>query len=248
MTKPKFLTEKFIENAVRFAIYVLAIALTPFLAKPIAPLFDFIQFGSLRVLFTEVFTVIFWGIEALIFSALERARRAKAEGQAQEKEAAKTKQKSAPIPLKNVWILTGICAVCVLIVSIIIGFNVKIFYDFGEKFTGLEMYCTIGEIARNVFKCMWIVALLRVSKCMAEEVVAQTNVKEKWLWVLTGGILMLYGLFDVFTSVASYPMDVEGAFLAVAYLLFYVAFTAVYYFTEENKVKAYFLILFIYLF
>ena len=60
MQKPKFVTPRFIENGVRYAVFFLAVTLTPFLALPIAPLFDWAGYSLMRPLFVEVFTCIFW--------------------------------------------------------------------------------------------------------------------------------------------------------------------------------------------
>ncbi len=256
MTKPKFFTAKFIENAIRFAVYFLAVAITPFLAKPISPLFDWAGYGLFRPMFTEIFTAIFWALEWLAIGIIEKKRRQKQTPTVEEESAEEgaepvkkaKKEIKSPIPLKKVWILTAICCGCILLMSAIIGFKVKIFYDFGEKFTGVQMGATIAVIGRNVLKCVWIALMLKACKAMAEEIVATCCPEKKLTWFLTGAILMLFGIFDVFSSVASYPMNTTGALIALAYLAFYVAFTAVYYFTEESAGKSYCLILLIYLF
>ena len=62
----------------------------------------------------------------------------------------------------------------------------------------------------------------------------------KWLvWVGVGFLLLGFGVYDVLMSANPF---------AWTYLLFYVAFTAVYYFAERNNVKAFLLIFFIYIF
>ncbi len=257
MTKPKFFTPKFIENGVRFAVYFLAVALTPLLAKPFAPLFDWVGYSLMRKMFAEIFTVLFWCLEAVAFYFIERAYRKKQVGEAVAESAEeapaedkkKKKEPTPPLPMKNLGILTGICVVCIFLVSVIIGFKVKPFYDIGEKVTGHELCSAIAVIGRNIVKCLWIVAMLGACKGMAEEIVATLPEGKAWkTWLITGAILMAYGVFDVFVSVAKYPLNGREVGLIFCYLLFYVAFTAVYCFTKENKVKAYCLIMLIYLF
>ncbi len=263
MTKPKFFTPKFIENALRFLIYFLVVAVTPWLAKPFAPLFDWVGYSQLRGLFAEIFTVLFWGLEALAMYFIARKLSKKqtqteetsieeTQEQEQEKPKAKKAKKEPlpPMPLKNLLILTGICVACVLLVSIVIGFKVKPFYDIGEKVTGHQLFCRIAIIARNALKCIWLVGMLRACKGMADEMMATSlQGKKEWLtWVLTGSILMLFGIFDIFTSVVSYPMKTTQWLLALTYFLFYIAFTAVHKFTEERAWKTYLLVMFIYLF
>ncbi len=278
MTKPKFFTQKFIDNGIRFLFYFLAIALTPLLAKPIAPLFDWVGYGSLRTAIAELFTMLFWGIEGIVFFLVEgflHKKRASTEptgedfspqesegeeplitpeaGQAYEgkkiKKKAREKDVNPPMPLANVFVLTAICSACILLISAIIGFQVKPFYDIGAQVSGQKLISAVAVIFRNCAKCIFIVAMLAACKNMADEVVEKQFPDKKFLvWILVGAGLLLFGIFDVFASVVQYPMGGRGWLTALAYFLFYIAFTAVYYFTEEHKVKAYFLILLIYIF
>ncbi len=260
--KLKFLTPKFIENAIRFVVYFMAVALTPFLGRLCAPVFDWVAYSFLRGLFVEIFTVLFWLAESIGFHYLGKYLRKKGviaseplpETVEEEAETGKKKKKKReakpPMPLKNLWILTGICAVLVFAISAIIGFKVKPFYDLGEKITGYDLWNAVGVIGRNAFKCMWVLAMLRAAKRMADEIVrtSLSEDKQSLSWFIGGAILLLFGIFDIFTSVVSYPMKLESWLLAVAYFVCYIAFPAVYYFAEENQAKAYFLIVFIYLF
>ncbi len=245
MTKPKFLTKNFIENALRFALYFLAVTLTPFLAKPIAPLFDWIGYSALRPMFVEVFTMVLWGAEAGAFVLIDYLVKRRRGGTGQELPVAEGK---APLPLQNVLILTLLCGVCIFAISAVIGFKVKPFYDIGEKISGQQLFCGIAIIVRNAVKCLWITSMLKCAKAMASEVIEAQGGGQVCVWLLTGGILLLFGAVDVFTSVVSYPLGVRGVLTAICYLCFYAAFTAVYYFTEESTVKSYLLIVLIYLF
>ncbi len=247
MTKPKFATKKFNENALLFVVYFLAVAITPILAKPMALLFKWVAYNFLQGLFEEIFTVLFWGVEAIALQLIAKKRKGKSSKEIGEDIAEEVL--TPLLPMKNIWILTGICVVCVFLVSAVIGFQVKPFYDLGEKITGYDLWCKIGIIGRNLFKCMWIVAMLRAAKNMADEVVETLpNAKGYLTWMVTGGILLLFGIFDIFTSVASYPMGGTEWLLALVYFFFYAVFTAVHYFTQEHPVKSFFLIMFIYLF
>ncbi len=304
---PKFLTKKFIINAIRFVVYFLAVAITPYFAKPIAPHFDWVGYGFMRPMFVEVFTMIIWAIEAIIIALIELILRKKgitespkkkifvdedepsvneevsektaeegasvaessaeethvAESSAEETSVAeKTKKKKKkrkkfsikqwqnPLPLLNVAILTAITVVCVLIVSIIIEFQVKLFYDLGENITGHDLYLSISKIGRNAVKCFWLVAILHASAEMMGEVFK--NIRFKWdkivYWICVGALVMLFGLHDVFTSIYGDTHTRHAVAMTVTYLFFYVAFTAIYALTKKHKVKSYLLIAFIYLF
>ncbi len=278
MTKPKFFTQKFIDNGIRFLFYFLAIALTPLLAKLIAPRFDWVGYGSLRTAIAELFTMLFWGIEGIVFFLVEgflhkkRALKEPTEestssqeiegeellvtpeaGQAYEgkrvRKKTRKKSVSSPMPLANVFVLTAICSACILLISAIISFQVKPFYDIGAQVSGQKLISAVAAIFRNCVKCIFIVAMLAACKNMADEVVEKQFPDKSFLvWILAGAGLLLFGIFDIFTSVVQYPMGGRGWLTALAYFLFYIAFTSVYYFTEEHKIKAYFLILLIYIF
>ena len=259
MKKPILLTGKFTENLLRYVLYFLLVAVTPFLAKPMATLFDWVSYGQLRVFFTELFTAIFWLLEFVALILIENAVRKKFTPQTEEvteeiteepqgeqlsKKKKKTKRVKVEVPPLAIWrvgVLTAIAAVCILVISAQIRFEVKPFYDIGEKVTGYQLLDKIGAIVRNAVKCVWITLLLKAAYAMSEELLPFLKAQDKpWLgWLLAGAMLMLFGVYDVLVWRKPF---------AVTYLLFYVAFTAVYYFTEKRDAKTYLLILFIYIF
>ncbi len=249
MTKPKFLTKKFIESALRFVLYFLAVALTPLLGKATAPMWDWIGYGSVRGLFTEINTAFFWAVETVAFFFLFKLFKEKEEDKPQEAEP-KQKEKKAPIPRKNLYILSGICLGSVLLLSVVIGFQVKPFFDLGEKVTGYDILCTVGALGRNIVKMLWTVALFLNGLRMADEIIAAYGLTKKpWLrLLLSGSFLMLFGIFDIFTWVLTYPVGGREILIAVVYFLFYAVFPIVYYYTEESRGKTYLIMTFIYLF
>ncbi len=251
MTKPKFLTDKFIESAVRFLVYFLAVALTPFLARPTAHIWDWVAYGALHRLFTEIHTVFFWLFETIAFHYIGKALAHKGRlPSAKEEKPAPSGDPWKPMPRKNLWILTGITVGCVLLVSAIIGFKVKPFYDLGEKVTGYDIWCTVGTIGKNAFQCMWAFAMFLNGLRMADEIVRGYALSQKpWLRLLIGGgFLMIFGLFDIFTAVISYPLGWRSALLGVAYAAIYAVYPVIYYYAEECRLKSYLLMAFIYLF
>ncbi len=314
MTKPKFLTQKFIVNAVRFATYFLAVIVAPYLAKPIAPYFDWAGYGFLRPMFVEIFTMIIWALIAIAITCVEvalhkaakkRRKESALENAAQyfikesiadEESEKKTTEESIgfhflekgrekelteaekqafvldcktppmqsekkkkkfqikmlqhPLPMKNVGILTLIVVACIALMTAIIGFKVKLFYDLGEDIAGHDLYIAISVIARNAVKCFWILGILCAGRDMVDELFRSANFKGKELvgWLIVGALTLLFGVYDIFTFVIEMPMAKRDVLMLVAYLLFYVAFTVIYCLTERHKVKSFLLILFIYLF
>jgi hypothetical protein len=278
MNKPKFVTPKFIDCAVRFIVYFLAIAITPFLARPFAPLFDWAGYGLMRDMFIEVFIVIFWGIEWLIIFKAKKLKEfflhtgkkmkkvylsLKGKELVEEKtevtECEETKlvekkektriQVRPPIPMKNVVILTVLSVVCIFIMSVVTGFTVKPVYDIGEKVTGYEMYNKIGLLCRNVLKCFWVYGIIKAARGMADEIVDNIEAPTNAArYLLHIGFLLIFALFDVFVAPVIYPGAKMKLAMALTYLLFYVVFVPVYALTEGSDVKAFLLTLLIYFF
>ncbi len=254
MTKPKFLTENFIESAVRFCVYYLAVALTPLLGSLTAHIWDWLAYGYLHPLFTRIHTAFLWLFETLLFFLVGWLLRRKKLIPEKPKE----KQSWAPLPRKNLFILTSMAAGSVLMVSAIISFRVKPFYDLGEKVTGYEIWNAVGGIGLNVFRCMWIMAMLvhcaRMANILVESYAAPNEEggaeqnKPRLKLLITAAILMLFGIFDIFTSVVSYPLGVRGVLVALTYVLFYALFPIIYHYTKRNVGKAYLVIMFIYIF
>lgn len=248
MSRPKFLTSKFIDCALRYAVYFLCVAVTPFLAKPISPLFDWAGYGLMRPLFVEIFTIIFWGLEWLAIHLAEKRRRKK---NGVEEEPKKKWQINPPIPLKNLFIIMGLCILSIFAVSLAINFKVKPIYDIGEKVTGYEIWNAVGMLGRNVFKCFWILGMVHACKGMADEVVASKEelaMKDSTVWVIAGAMMALFALFDILVSVIAFPLTKTGIFLGLSYLLVYATIIAVCALTENSRVKAFLLIVLVYMF
>ncbi len=245
MTKVKFFTPKFKENAANFLFYFLAVAVTPLLGALFAPIWDWAAYGFLRELFGYIHTGFFWLAEVLIFRMIMKKRKKK------RGEIAEPKQEPRLLPWKNVAVLTAICVFCVLLVSAVIGFQVKPFYDVSRRGAGFGPWCEVGKIGLNFFKCMWIVAMIRACKNMSDEIVrtCMPQAKPCISWVMAAGMLMLFGIFDIFAWVLTYTMVWwKELLLALVYVVFYNVFVLVHYLTEQNNRKSFLLTMFIYLF
>ena len=283
-------------NLARLVVYMLAILLTPFLAKPIAILFDPVvsdwwQRGDLRVFYTGLATAFLWLGEIIGLFFLDRhlqkkfnvqidpakphaARRkagaaSKQTEQAeqpaqteQEQEAAATvantaenAEKTTPIksaPQKPKTQLLGwdriiaiflICVACVLIVSAQIGFEVKVFYELGERVVLIDVVNFSGTAGRDIAKCGWIVLLIKASfglfEGIFEEAKINAKAKKVFVYLCVTALILAFGAYDVLST--------QNPF-AWTYLLFYVAFVALYALLNRAPIKSYLLILFIYFF
>ncbi len=237
---------------------------------------DWSREGQLRPFFIELFTAIFWLVEWIGYSHLKKflAKKAQLNNAANETEAAvqeaaisnavdkKQAKKAAKeakkakkatevkplLPILNVVVLFGLTAICIIVVTLQIGFKVKPFYELGDKTTYVKMLIKGGEIIRNLVKGMWIVCILKTSLTMAEEIVK--GCKEKTMdwrenqvsllkWCIVVVLTLAFGVFDVILFANAF---------ALTYIVFYMAFVAIYFFANQAPIKSYLLICFIYIF
>lgn len=251
-------------SVLRYLIYFIVIAVSPLLASipRLLDLFNWVGYGQMRPFVADIITMILWGVAMVVGFIVEGRRALKnrsknAEDQATEQSQAgeetpkskKEKQKniffSSPLPLKNVFILTAIVALCILVIGTQIKFQVKLFYDLGENVQGYELLNNISNICKNVVKCIWITWLLYASKEIALCVCEYVKDK-KWSavlgWTVFVLLMLLFGVYDVFTSGMALSLKFIYLFLC------YPAFIAVYVLTKEHAVKSFVLILIIYIF
>lgn len=273
MEEKSVLKGKIRDGVIVYGLIFLAVIVTPLLAAQLAKIFDFAvlewwKHGQLRVFYTEVITALLWVAEIVGFHFLIKSLRKKkavaktAEMQAEDtpalEEAALAnaeqaeklqkpqrpkKEKTPLLPLTNMIALFALCAACVLLLSAQIGFQVKVFYDLGERVVLSEIIDFGGITAKNIVKCIWIVLLIKASLSVSESLMAFSTMHEnakKWAaWIIAGAMLLVFGLYDVIVS--------DNKFMWT-YLVFYAAFTAIYFLTNRAPVKSYLLIFFLYLF
>ena len=264
MEETRALKRKIYNNAIVYGLVFLAVAITPLIAAQAAKLLDFAvlewwQHGQLRVFYTEVLTAVFWIAEMVGFHCLVKHLKKRQTNDTQdesssrlseeiaitksEKKEKKHMPKEPLLPLKNVLALFGVCAVCVLLLSAQIGFQVKIFYDLGERVVLSEIIDFGGLVVKNIVKCVWIVVLIKVSFTMMEAALKNAAISEKaklcLVWTGVLALVLLFGVYDVLYSANPF---------AWTYLFFYVAFTVMYVLTKRNFIKSYLLIFFVYLF
>ncbi|MBQ8429681.1 MAG: hypothetical protein IJX30_06265 [Clostridia bacterium] len=256
----EFSKNRLLENVARFAVYFAAVMITPWIAKPLALLFDWVCYEQMIMFFEELFTSIFWVVELCVFFVLEKKRREKrlavleekteneggmsaTEQNIGEEKEKKTKKEIPLLPLKNVFAIFACICLCILVISAQIDFQVKLFYDIGQGKGGYDLVNYIAQVGKNVVKCIWIVWMLRVARIIAEEVshLRKKNVDQKTAyWCIYLAIVLLFALYDVLASGMGFGF-------AITYmLLFYPVFMTVDYLTNYNGVKSFFMIMLIY--
>ena len=286
-------------NTARLAAYLLAIFLTPLIAKPIGILFDPVvsdwwQHGALRIFYTELITAFLWLGEIILFFFLDKKLQKKfnvqidsvkphaslsavkenipqAESVAQTeqtpseekteeaktasapsegktdkpapKSVAETKPKTELLGWDRMIAVFLICVACVLLISAQIGFQVKVFYELGERVILIDIVNFSGTAGRNIVKCGWIVLLIKCAFGIFEGLFQQTSIKPKaqkiYVYLCATALVLLFGVYDVLVPLNPF---------AWTYLLFYVAFVALYALVDRAPIKSYLLILFIYFF
>lgn len=216
-------------NLVLYIVCFLAIILTPYGARLISPVFDWVGYGALEGFFDELFTCILWLVEIVIIAVIYKKKFGI-------KILYNDEVKGQELPIKRILILSGIVVACILVISAQIRFQVKPFYDLGEKFNGYELLNNVGIFLRNIVKCIWIVIMLKAAQSFVEQFFAG----EKSKYAYAGLIMMLtVGIYDIVMGMNN---------LAVTYLFLYLIYGMIYLLTDRNTIKTYLLIVLIYLF
>ena len=226
---------------------------------------DLIGYGQMRPTIQNTFIMLAWGAEMAAFYITEkrkvwRERRAVYEAcqnmeniendgtrdALKEKNAFIFKKEKTPLlPMRNVVMLLGLVAACILIMSTQIDFHVKPFYDLGSNVQGYDLFNRISVICLNIVKCIWVVWLLHASKDVALEISAaktrETDKRAIFLGV-SMGLFLLLAIHDI-------AMSGMGLSLGVTYfVLFYPCFALVDALTRGQTTKSYILIMLIYIF
>ncbi len=253
----KKFSQRLKENIIRYAIYFAAVVVVPFITPVFKLVFKRVYYGYLQNMIADTFTVIFWCIGFIVIALLARKKKKKERDALQhsnvvihpetELKTEEGKRKGVPpLPWKNVGVLTAISIFCVFFVSMQIGWEVKPFYDIGEKVMGMtEMLGKFAMLGKNCVKVVWIVLILKCSYEIADEVFFHLPESGKKTWSIWGGIGALMGLFGL------YDVLISGMTTAMTFtylLVIYPAIVAIYYFAQRRGVKAGLLILLVYIF
>ena len=212
-----------------FVLGVTLIAVTPFAARLIAPLFDWACYGALRGFFEELFLAALWLTEIVLIAVFCYKKWG-------ETILANPQAKGKELPVKRIAVISLVTALCILVISAQIRFQVKPFYDLGEKFNGYEMLERLGGFLKNIIKCVWIVILIKAAQHFIEQCFVKADKRIPY-----AGFLMVM-------TVGVYDLIVGANTLALTYLFLYVVYGWLYLLTDRSMSKTYLLVMFIYLF
>lgn len=215
--------------AIIYVIAFVCIIITPIFAKLIAPMFDYVNYGAMRHLFTEIITCIFYTLEIVGIAFICKK-------QWKINVLMNPKTHGKELPTKNMIILAFLAIASILIISAQIGFEVKPFYDMGVKITGYELMGNIGMLFRNAIKCAFVVLLIRCAQKFVELLIGKG--KSNFIW--GGAILFLtVGIYDILTGMNTLPYT---------YLLLNLLFGWIYLLTQRSISKTYLFVVLIYFF
>ena len=224
----KFMKNKYCDVSV-YVMALLFIILSPIAAKFISPFFDYVGYGAMKPFFNELFTGIIWIVEIVIMAVFYAKK-------LNHNIISNPETKGQELPMKRIIFIGMVVAACILIISAQIRFQVKPFYDLGEKFNGYELMNNVGIFIRNIVKCIWIVIMIKAAQNLVETITK----KDKIIYPVAGMVLMLtLGIYDLIMGMNN---------LAVTYFFLYLVYGWIYLLTERSMSKSYMLILFIFMF
>lgn len=216
-------------NVVIYIISLLAIIFSKYAVKPFVPMLDFAGYGAMRPFFESLLTCILWVIEIVVMCNVFKKK-------LNISIISNKETKGQELPVKRIFIIAAVMVACIVVISAQIGFQVKPFYDLGEKFNGYELTNNAGVFLRNIVKCVWIVIMIKA----AQEFVEDIRGKGRSINIYAGIVLMLtLGVYDLIAGNNN---------LDITYFVLNVVYGWIYLLTDRSMLKSYLLIMFIYLF
>lgn len=197
-------------------------------ARLAAPLFDMFGYGALRPFFYELIRALIWlvGTVALCFFVKRNLGFCLYYNPEE-----KGNELSVKASLRMALFILG----PILFISYQIGWQVKPFYDLGEKFSGYELVASLALYMGNFIRLFLAVIMMRSVEEAMERLLPQ---QKKVIW---GGLFLTvtFGLYEFVTGQHK---------LSILYLLLNLLFGVIYRTTNKSVLKTYFAMLAIYFF
>jgi len=212
---------------VLFGVSCLLILLLGETAIFFKPMYDWIYYGTLDSMFHNIIksVIMIIGVIGIVVISKKvlgyNPLRSKEESRKEE------------LPIKNLIVLTLIVTASIALVSGLVGWQVKILADLGERYTGVQLgLAAVGWACASV---RILVALMMINYFQEGMEKSITNKHIPW-----GGILLLitFGLYELIMGTTTLP---------VLYLLLNVVYGEIYLLTHKNTWKSFLLIYVIYL-
>ncbi len=156
-----------------------------YLSNLFVSLFQRVYYGQLVELFKFVFSSILWTIELVLLCLFARRKL--------NLHLIHPKEEKKPYTLFRILLLYAITLFPILLISCILGWKLKIEYDFGERITNahlIKQLCSYGALA---IKMIFIVIMIREGQTAFEKIWI-TKYQIPW-----GGILLMltYGVIEL---------------------------------------------------
>ena len=191
------------------------------------PLYEDIYYGTLSNMFFTVIRAIIWAV-GIITMVIISKKVLKFNPLRSPKESRKEE-----LPIKNLIALTLITTACIALLSGLVGWQVKILADLGERYTGLMLELSAATWACNAVKIL--VAIMMIN--FFQEGMEKSKFNKHIPW---GGLLLLltFGLYELIMGSTNYPL---------VYLLYTLVYGEIHLLTHKNTIKSFLLIYLIYL-
>ena len=191
------------------------------------PLYEDVYYGTLTEMYNDILKAIFCVIGMVVIHKISKKKlsfsplRSKLESRKEE------------LPIKNVILLTLITMGCIALVSSMVGWQVKVLADLGERYTGLQIELASAKWGCAVAKIMLVVMMLNFFQEGMEKSIPSKHIP----W---GGILLFltFGLYELIIGATTLPL---------VYLLLTLVYGEIFLLTHKNTFKSCVLIYVIYL-
>ncbi len=175
------------KEIIHYGIYVLAILVSFFAVEVVrlfSPLFKNVYFGYVTPMILDVMRILLY-VAIIVFALKYANKHFKSPNCVPE----------GGYPLSRIFLLYGITALVVFIVSASLGFRLKVVVDLGENIGAIYLYNNLANIIASLVRMGIVTIIIRYSTELFELLV-----KKKWAnYIPIGGLISLItiGLFEL---------------------------------------------------
>lgn len=172
------------------------------------PLFSKVYFGNLNQMFLAIATIIIWIFELVAVTHVSK-------NIFKIDLYSKRKKDSEKISLINTLFIFLLVFIPIMVISWLLGWNLKIVDDFGQKIENINILSVVSRYAMNILKILWATIIISLAQEGMEKII-KTKIRIPW-----GGIILMlsFGVIELFLF--------EGKF-KLMYFFFNLIFGIVY--------------------
>ena len=222
---------KLLKYVMLYVTFFISFCLMRYALEPLIDVLKKLSYNSLPFMFEGVTVGVAWGIEmGILLPLLFLVER---------KEFHLKREK---MTLRDFMIVIVLTILPIIVFAATTSFNVKLFYDIGYSIyigpNERAFVNKLGILPLHIATCFWIILIIYVSNRIS------ILFDNKYVqYAIFASLLLAFGLYEAIVFHAMYG----GISYFFTYMLFYISFGLIYYFTKKNTIVVTLLRILIYL-